>query len=339
MNAPFEPFAASDLALLNDWQRDFPLTDRPFDKIGAQYGASGAEVQARYRTLMQGGALSRIGGIFGVGAGGSAMLCALAAPASELDHVAQKVNAFDYVNHNYARQHHWNLWFVVTAPSAAERDACVDQIEALTGLRALRLPMKRAFRIDLGFDLQTGQCQSAIHRRCQPIAPADHPLAAAMEAGLPLIDRPYAHWAAQSGRSEADVQHRIQQWLNDGTLRRFGVVVRHHELGVTANAMTVFNVPDDDLQTHGQALAQQAGITLCYARQRDTGWPYNLYCMVHGRTEAETRAHIEQARQATGLTAFDHAVLFSTQRFKQTGGKYFRASAPASVPVGLAEAA
>ncbi|MCC7545863.1 MAG: Lrp/AsnC family transcriptional regulator, partial [Aquabacterium sp.] len=74
-------------------------------------------------------------------------------------------------------------------------------------------------------------------------------------------------------------------------------------------------------------------------RQRDTGWPYNLYCMVHGRTEAETRAHIEQARQATGLTAFDHAVLFSTQRFKQTGGKYFRASAPASVPVGLAEAA
>ena len=72
-----------------------------------------------------------------------------------------------------------------------------------------------------------------------------------MEAGLPLIDRPYAHWAAQSGRSEADVQHRIQQWLNDGTLRRFGVVVRHHELGVTANAMTVFNVPDDDLQTHG----------------------------------------------------------------------------------------
>ena len=339
MNAPIEPFAALDLALLNDWQRNFPLTDRPFDTIGAQYGASGAEVQARYRTLMQGGALSRIGGIFGVGAGGSAMLCALAAPASELDHVAQKVNAFDYVNHNYARQHHWNLWFVVTAPSAAERDACVDQIEALTGLRALRLPMKRAFRIDLGFDLHTGHCQAAPHRRCAPIDAADHPLAAAIEAGLPLVDRPYAQWAEQAGRSEADVQARIQQWLDNGTLRRFGAVVRHHELGVSANAMTVFNVPDEALLTYGQALAQQTGITLCYARQRDTGWPYNLYCMVHGRTEAETRAHIEQARQATGLTAFDHAVLFSTQRFKQTGGKYFRASAPASVPVGLAEAA
>lgn len=339
MNAPIEPFAALDLALLNDWQRDFPLTERPFDTIGAQHGCCGAEVQTRYRALMHGGALSRIGGIFGVGAGGSAMLCALAVPESALSHVAQQVSAFDYVNHNYARQHHWNLWFVVTAPSAAERDACVDQIEHLIGLRALRLPMKRAFRIDLGFDLKTGQCQGAAHRRCQPIAPVDHPLAAAMEAGLPFVDRPYAQWADQSGRNENEVQARIQQWLNDGTLRRFGVVVRHHELGVAANAMTVFNVPDDDLQTHGPALAQQPGITLCYARQRDTGWPYNLYCMVHGRTESETRAHIAQARQAAGLTAFEHAILFSTQRFKQTGGKYFRASPATLMPPSLAEAA
>lgn len=339
MNAPREPFAALDLALLNDWQRGFPLTDRPFDAIGLQHGCGAAEVQSRYRALLASGALSRIGGIFGVGAGGSAMLCALAVPASELAHVAQQVNAFDYVNHNYARQHHWNLWFVVTAPSVADRDACVDQIEALVGLRALRLPMKRAFRIDLGFDLKTGHCQAAPHRRCAPIHEADQALAAAIEAGLPLTDQPYSQWAEQSGRSQSDVLAKIAQWLADGTLRRFGAVVRHHELGVTANAMTVFNVPDEALLAYGQALAQQAGVTLCYARQRDMGWPYNLYCMVHGRTEAETRAHIEQARQATGLTAFEHAVLFSTERFKQTGGRYFRSSPPAVMPSKLAEAA
>lgn len=333
MNASIGPLATLDMALLNDWQRDFPLCSRPFEVIASSLGCSAAEVQTRYAELQQSGALGRIGGIFGVGAGGSAMLCALAVPPQQLDAVAQQVNAFDYVNHNYARQHHWNLWFVVTAPSQADRDTCVSQIETITGLRALRLPMRRAFRIDLGFDLRTGHCQAVQQRRCQPIDPADHTLAAAIESGLPLVDEPYALWAQQSGRSEADVLHTIQSWLDSGVLRRFGAVVRHHELGVTANAMTVFNVPDESFIERGQALAKQPGITLCYARQRDEGWPYNLYCMVHGRTEAETRAHIEHARQYAGLLPYDHAVLFSTQRYKQTGGRYFRPSVTSNLAV------
>lgn len=323
-----EPLPALDLALLNEWQRDFPLTSKPFEVIAAQHGCSGTLVQERYRHLMQSGALGRIGGIFGVGAGGSAMLCALSVPPERLDQVAEQVNLFECVNHNYARDHQWNLWFVVTAPSVAERDACVSDIEAVTHLRALRLPMRRAFRIDLGFDLHTGHCQTVRSGRCQPIERSDHALAAAIEAGLPLTDRPFARWAEQADCTEAKVLHKIQHWLNSGALRRFGAIVRHHELGVSANAMTVFNVPEDLFVEYGQALARQPGVTLCYARQRDEGWPYNLYCMVHGRTEADTRAHIENARQATGLNAFEHAVLFSTHRFKQTGGRYFRSDTP-----------
>jgi DNA-binding Lrp family transcriptional regulator len=332
MTVAIENLSTLDLALLNDWQRDFPLVTRPFDVIAARYGHTSAAVQARYQHLMQCGALSRIGGIFGVGAGGSAMLCALAVPPDRLDTVAQQVNQFEYVNHNYAREHHWNLWFVVTAPSATDRDACVSDIEAQTCLRALRLPMRRAFRIDLGFDLKTGHCQAAQARRCAPIDTADHALAAAIESGMPLIDRPYAQWAEQAGCTEALALLKIEQWLNAGALRRMGAIVRHHELGVNANAMTVFNVPEDQFLAYGQELARQPGVTLCYARQRDEGWPYNLYCMVHGRTEAETRAHIAHARQRTGLDAFDHAVLFSTHRYKQTGGRYFRSSTPRQPP-------
>ena len=328
---PADPLPALDLALLNDWQRDFPLTSRPFEVIAERHGCTGAEVQQHYRHLLQAGALGRIGGIFGVGAGGAAMLCALSVPADRIEQVAKQVNSFECVNHNYAREHQWNMWFVVTAPSVAERDACVSEIEAVTHLRALRLPMRRAFRIDLGFDLKTGHCQAVRSGRCEPIDAADHALAAAIEEGMSITEWPYAQWAKQAGCSEHDVLNKIQHWLDTGALRRFGAIVRHHELGVTANAMTVFNVPDESFVEYGLALAKQAGVTLCYARQRDEGWPYNLYCMVHGRTREETLAHIEQARQATGLTAFDHAVLFSTERFKQTGGRYFRAP-PAAHP-------
>ena len=62
------------------------------------------------------------------------------------------------------------------------------------------------------------------------------PLAALVEDGLPLVERPYATWAARLGVPEARVLDTLQRWLAQGTLRRFGVVVRHHELGYTANA-------------------------------------------------------------------------------------------------------
>ncbi|MFN4266755.1 MAG: Lrp/AsnC family transcriptional regulator [Aquabacterium sp.] len=324
---------AIDMALLNDWQRDFPLTDRPFMAIGEKYDIEEAEVLNRYAALQQQGAISRIGGVFGVGAGGSSMLCALAVPPDRLNEVAELVNRFDDVNHNYARMHHWNLWFVVTSPTQADRDGCVQTIEQLSGLRALRLPMRRAFRIDLGFDLQTGACQKTSHRRCPPVLAQDQALAAAMEYGMPLMAKPYQAWGQLSGRAPSAVMDTLSQWVDDGTLRRLGVIVRHHELGVQANAMTVFDVPDHELSHWGPRLAQQEGITLCYARQRDTGWPYNLYCMVHGRSEIETRLRIEAARHGAGLQGHEHAVLFSTQRFKQTGGRYFRASVLPATPV------
>lgn len=319
--------AALDMALLNDWQRDFPLVPRPFDVIAARYDVRVESVQDAYRQLQQRGALSRIGGVFGVGAGGSAMLCAFAVPLDRMNEVAAIVSACPGVNHNYEREHRWNLWFVMTAPSAVQRDALVTQLEQRTGLRALRLPMRRAFRIDLGFDLYTGACPSRDARRCEPLPQSDHALAAAVEQGLPIVDRPYARWAEQAGCDEDAVLRRLQSWLDHGALRRFGAIVRHHEVGLQANAMTVFNVPDDQLVAAGERLARQPGVTLCYARHRDEGWPYSLYCMVHGRSRNDALALIELARVAAGLTGVEHAVLFSTRRYKQTGAHYFRAAA------------
>ena len=115
----------------------------------------------------------------------------------------------------------------------------------------------------------------------------------------------------------------LQRWLAQGTLRRFGVVVRHHELGFDRNAMTVFDVPDDEVDARGAALAAQPGVTLCYRRARAEGWPYNLYCMVHGREREAVRATVEAAARAAGLSALPRETLFSLRRFKQQGGQYF----------------
>lgn len=315
------------LDLLNRWQHGFPLESRPFVQIAQSLGSPEDAVIAGYQAAHADGSLSRIGGVWAAGAGGAALLVAMAVPPQRLDAVAAQVDALSGVNHNYEREHRFNLWFVITGPDAAALAARLDALERDTGLATLRLPMQRVYRIDLGFDLRGvgGAVKAAAPARAAaPVAQADRPLAALVEAGLPLVSRPYAAWAERLGCGEGDLLATISLWLDRGTLRRFGVVVRHHELGFDRNAMTVFDVPGDVVDACGEALAAQPGVTLCYRRARADGWPYNLYCMVHGRERDGVRATIDAAARAAGLADRPHEVLFSLRRFRQQGGSYFR---------------
>ncbi len=320
--------AAAPLALFNAWQRDLPLLERPFDALGAPHALSGAQVRELLQQGIERGQVSRIGGVFGVGAGGAGMLCALRVPSADLASVAALVNAEPGVNHNYAREHEWNLWFVATATDAGRLRDSIDRIEAATGLPALRLPMRRAYRIDLGFDLFAAPRAAAPRERRAlnrppPVPPSLRALAARLECGLPLVERPFAALGEPLGMNEGDVIATLRGWCERGTLRRLGVVLRHHEFGIAANAMTVFDVPDDVIDTTGARLAAQAGVTLCYRRATAPGWPYALYCMVHGRERSTVLRLIDAATQAAGLAGRPRQVLFSSQRFKQTGSRYF----------------
>ncbi|MBO9676792.1 MAG: Lrp/AsnC family transcriptional regulator [Acidovorax sp.] len=323
-----------DLALLNGWQRGFPLQREPFAAIGSTLGHDAATVLAAYARLQRGGALGRIGAVFAPGAGGASVLAAMAVPAGRLSTVAAAVSAHPGVNHNYEREHAINLWFVATGRDAAGVEGTLCAIEAETGLPVLRLPMLRPYRIDTAFDLQgNGPAATGATRSARtPLPPADRPLAALAEQGLPLIERPFDHWAAQLRMPVDAVLSMLECWLGQGLLSRFGVVVRHHELGYTANAMAVFDVPDAQVDACGEALAHARGVTLAYRRARAHGWPYNLYCMVHGRDRLAVRAVLAQAVAQAGLAPWPQAVLFSRQRFKQTGARRFAHPSLHTVP-------
>jgi len=318
------------LALLNDWQHGFPLVRAPFAVIARRLGITEADVIAGYREAQRAGALSRIGGVFDTRAGGAALLAAMAVPPERLAEVAALVSAHPGVNHNYEREHAFNLWFVITGRDRQSLETSLAAIEQATGLTVMRLPMTRVFRIDLGFDLRTPMSDTGdrAHRAVSSpgrVASADEPLAALAETGLPLQPLPFDGWALATGRSVAEVLATVQQWLACGVLRRFGAVVRHHEFGFAANAMVVFDVPDAELERRGEALASESAPSLIYARQRAEGWPYNLYCMLHGRDRATVTDTLADIMLRQGLHAVPHAVLFSRQRFKQQGARRFAA--------------
>ncbi len=151
----------------------------------------------------------------------------------------------------------------------------------------------------------------------------DTALIAAIQAGLPLVPRPYAAIATQLGLTEAEVIARIQRLKDEGQIKRLGVVVRHHELGYRANAMVVWNVADETVGAIGARLGEYDCVSLCYRRPRRLPlWPYNLFTMIHGRDRVSVLQHLQAMIEAAGLAEIPHQVLFSTRRFKQRGARY-----------------
>jgi len=164
---------------------------------------------------------------------------------------------------------------------------------------------------------------SAVTSHRPQVDEADRRLLAAIQHGLPLVPRPYAEIGARLGLSEEQVIARLAQLKDSGVIRRFGVVVRHHELGYSANAMVVWDVPDGQVAELGRCLAGFDFITLCYRRPRRLPqWRYNLYCMIHGKNREEVLAHLEWMVNHCGLQNLTHEVLFSRRRFKQCGAIY-----------------
>jgi DNA-binding Lrp family transcriptional regulator len=112
----------------------------------------------------------------------------------------------------------------------------------------------------------------------------DRRLIGAVQGGLPLVPRPYQSIGEKIGLTESEVIARIKQLIDSGVFKRFGIVVRHHELGYRANAMVVWNVPDQYVAQYGRRMSSYPFVSLCYRRPRVLpAWPYNLFCMIHGQ--------------------------------------------------------
>jgi siroheme decarboxylase len=152
---------------------------------------------------------------------------------------------------------------------------------------------------------------------------SDRRLLAALEDGLPLVPRPYRALGERVGLSEAQVIETLRSLAARGVIRRLGLILRHRALGYRANAMTVWDVPDERVRDAAAALTRLSFVTLCYRRpRRPPLWPYNLFAMIHGKDRAKVLTEVEEATVAAGLSGLPRAVLFSRRCFKQRGARY-----------------
>ncbi len=319
------PLKPTQIALLDRWQRGFPLLERPYAVLAADIGIGEPEALAELRRLLDAGVISRVGATLRPNTAGASLLAAMCVAADRLDAVADIVNAEPGVNHNYEREHAFNLWFVVTGADRAATAAALDRIRAGSGLDVLELPLERSYHIDLGFPLAPRQ-DAAERRAAGPgardaqIDATDRGLLRAIEHGLPLVSEPYHDIARGLGIAPREVIARLAGLIGQGVVTRLGLIVRHRMLGFGANAMAVWDVPDAEVDSIGVRLASEPCVTLCYRRpRRPPHWPYNLFCMVHGKERDAVEAHVRDLTRIGGLQARSHAVLFSRRCFRQRG--------------------
>jgi len=312
-----------DRALLNDWQRDFPITERPFGVLAEVLGTSETNVIERLRARTEAGQVTRLGATCAPNTISASTLAAVAAPEDRIEEVAEIIGAEPGVNHSYLRENDWNLWFVATGPDRAHVDGALDRIAQRSGLRVLDLRLVRPFNLDLGFSLH-GDDRRAPPRQAPDtdvLQPGDREIVQALMRGLPLNARPYAAIANTLGRDEAEVMARIRVLSAARIIARLGVIVRHRALGWRSNAMVVWDLPHDAITRAGPVLAAQPGVTLCYERTPVAGvWPYRLYSMIHAQSRKEALARLAAAAAVLPeLQGAPHLALFSNRCFKQTG--------------------
>ena len=329
-------------------QSDFPLEHDPYGDIAAALDSTRDEVLAAVEELRRSGTVRRMGASFASKKlGYSSSLCALAVPgdAAEVDRVAEIVNAYPGVTHNYLRDNRFNLWFTIIARGKAEIARILAEIQEKTGCaEALNLPATKLYKIRVDFsEVESKNGAPSRHSRHAsrnaegvPSFNSEDPFDVALVrwaqddiagGGEAVDSEPFATAAARIAAEigdpsidEARVLERLRQLKATGAIRRFGALVAHRKMGYAFNGMTVWDIPAEKANEVGAAFAAEPFVSHCYARPRSDVWPFNLYAMVHAKTQDELDARVAVLGELAGS---EGRVLVSTREYKKISMRYF----------------
>jgi len=139
-----------DKAIINRLQQGFPVCDAPYQKVAIELGANETELLNRLKMLLDDVVLSRFGPMYHAEQmGGALTLAAMQVPEERFDAVAEMVNNFPEVAHNYARNHALNMWFVLATERPEQIESVISAIEQQTGLHVHNMPKIKEYFVGL----------------------------------------------------------------------------------------------------------------------------------------------------------------------------------------------
>jgi DNA-binding Lrp family transcriptional regulator len=320
-----------DKEILNEIQWTFPLTPKPYSEIARKFGISDQEMMQRLSVLKNAGIIRQISAIFDTRKlGYKSALVAMAIEPEKLDYVANQVNKHPGVSHNYERNHEYNLWFTLAVPPGSDLKTEIDKFSKLPGILKTRLlPTIKLFKIGVKLemveekksDVKPSEEKKKIVETKFVATEEEKNYIRELQKDLEIVERPFLKSAQKLGITEEQLLEKVKQYENIGVMRRFAAILRHREVGFTANGMIVWKVPDERIEEVGAKLGAFPQISHCYQRPVYPDWPYSVFSMVHCKSIADAEDMAKQIQKQVNVD--DYKILFSSREFKKTRVEYF----------------
>lgn len=320
-----------DKEILNEIQWMFPLVSKPFDVIAKKFNTTPEVVKTKLIKLKKAGVLRQLSAIFDTRRlGYKSSLVAMEIESDKLEYVANQINRHPGVSHNYERDHKFNLWFTLAVPPDSNLKNELDKFSKLPGIKNVRmLPTIQLFKIGVKLDMvdekkndvaPTEEKKEILDVKFSPTE-RDKEFVRELQKDLEIVDRPFLQASKNLGITEDDLFQKMKYYEDIGVMRRFAAILRHREIGFVANGMIVWNVPEDRINQVGAKLGAFPQISHCYQRPTYPDWPYNVFSMIHCKSESEAQEMAKTIQNQINVQ--DYRILFSSREFKKTRVEYF----------------
>ncbi len=337
---------AVDAALIERLQQRVPLVRRPFELLAGEVGTSTDDVLRRVESYRRDGLIREISGVFDARALGCEVSLVAMRP-EDVDAAGRIVAEHPGVSHCYRREGRYPLWFTLSV-SAQSRLGLAGTVHALAQACGapppMLLPTIRRYKLHVRFnpfggassrpapahaartDAPATQGRAAEVEppaRSEPPSLTDPQIAAvrALQRDLPSARKPFAAVAAPDRIDPDELLVHAADFLAAGWMRRYAAVLHHRRAGAAANVMVAWRVDDGDADRFGAICAAREEVSHCYLRPPGPDWPYTLYTMIHGRSEADCREAIRQLAERTGCA--DSAELWTVREYAKRRVRLF----------------
>ena len=309
--------------LLFEMQNAFPMIERPFKAVAEKLNTTEEEVLTLVQKLKDEKIIRQTSAIFDTKRlGYKSSLVAFKVAEDKIDQAAEIINAHPGVSHNYLRNHDYNIWFTmaVSPDSKFGLEKTIDILKERTGAEdAIVLPTLKMFKISVKMDT-TGKrakkekLKKLAHKEIT-LTPQHIAVIKELQKDITVVEEPFKEATKKLGLSYEEFFKIANELKDAGVMRRFATILNHRKAGFGANAMSVWAVPEEKGEQIGKEMAEFSAVSHCYLRPSYPNWPYNLFAMVHAKTQEECDTLIEEMAKESGLT--EYGKIYSTVEFKK----------------------
>ncbi len=291
-------------------QEGLPICSRPFAGIAKVLDSDEEEILCQVKQLKDEGIIRRISALLNYRAlGRTSTLVAAHVPEDNLKKVIEAVNSLENVSHNYLRRHYYNLWFTLQAESSEQILVTLSNLNKRFDIEFHSLPAKRFFKLDVRFDaeeqgrLLLRDIEQISKSKTAELNDKQKLILSKLQNGLEPTAKPFDFLCNQSLKTD-EVLGVIKELIDKAVIRRIAAVVDHRKLGFVANELFCAEVTGQRINKAGKALAGLPIVSHCCERKTLQTWPYNLFAMMHARTDDEIEKVISAFVKTEGINSF-----------------------------------